>query len=64
MQYIKITLFNWPYRLNTCERILILKNLNKNISGKYSQKLVDHAKQSFTGTDALKTTSKTVIQKK
>ena len=50
--------------MNTCERILILKNLNKNISGKYSQKLVDHAKQSFTGIDALKTTSKTVIQKK
>ena len=50
--------------MNTCERILILKNLNKNISGKYSQKLVDHAKQSFTCTDALKTTSKTIIQKK
>ena len=31
------------------------------VSGKYSQKLLDHAKQSAT--DALKTTSKRVIQK-
>ena len=31
------------------------------MSGKYSQKLFDHAKQSAT--DGLKTTSKTVIQK-
>ena len=31
------------------------------MSGKYSQKLLDHAKQ--TATDALKTTSKRVIQK-
>ena len=31
------------------------------MSGKYSQKLIDHAKQSAT--DALKTTSKKVIQK-
>ena len=30
------------------------KNINKNLSGKYSQKLLDHAKQSAT--DALKTT--------
>ena len=40
------------------------KNIGKNISkilrGKYSQKLFDHAKQSAT--DALKTTSKRVIQ--
>ena len=32
------------------------KNISKNLSGKYSQKLLDHAKQS--GTDVLKTTSK------
>ena len=31
-------------------------NINKNLSGKYSQKLFDHAKESAT--DALKTTSK------
>ena len=37
----------------------INKNFNKNLSGKYSQKL--HAKESAT--DALKTTSKGVIQK-
>ena len=34
------------------------KNLSKNLSGKYTQKLLDHAKQSAT--DALKTTSKIV----
>ena len=32
------------------------KNITSNLSGKYSQKLLDHAKQSAT--DALKTTSK------
>ena len=32
------------------------KNISKNLSGKYSQKLLDHAKQSAT--NALKTTSK------
>ena len=37
------------------------KNISKNVSGKYSQKLLDHAKQSTT--DALKTTSKRVIRK-
>ena len=36
------------------------KNISKNLSGKYSQKLLDHAKQSTTG--ALKTTSQRVIQ--
>ena len=35
------------------------KNISKNLSGKYSQKLFDHAKQSAT--DALKTSSKRVI---
>ena len=37
------------------------KNISKNLSGKYSQKLLDHAKRSAA--DALKTTSKRVIQK-
>ena len=35
--------------------------MSKNVSGKYSQKLLDHAKRSAT--HALKTTSKRVIQK-
>ena len=39
------------------------KNIGKNktLSGKYSQKLLDHAKNSAT--DALKTTSKRIIKK-
>ena len=37
------------------------KNIMKNLSGKYRQKLLDHAKQSATG--ALKTASKIEIQK-
>ena len=37
------------------------KNMSKSLSGKYSQKLLDQAKQSAT--DALKTSSKRVIQK-
>ena len=37
------------------------KNINKNLSSKYSQKLLDHAKQSAT--DVLKTTSKRAIHK-
>ena len=36
-------------------------NISKNLSGKYSQKPLDHAKKSAT--DALKTFSKRVIQK-
>ena len=36
------------------------KSISKNLSGIYSQKRLDHAKQSFI--DALKTTSKRVIQ--
>ena len=39
----------------------IRKNISKKLSGKYSQKLLDDAKQSAT--DALKTFSKRVIQK-
>ena len=37
------------------------KDISNNICGKYSHKLFDHVKQSDT--DALKTTSKRVIQK-
>ena len=37
------------------------KNISKVLSGKYSQKLLDHTK--ISATDALKTTSKKVIQK-
>ena len=40
----------------------IRENLGKNLSGKYSQRLFDHIKQ--YPADALKTTSKRVIQKK
>ena len=38
-----------------------VKNLGKNLSGIYSQKLLDHAKKSAT--NQLKTSSKRVIQK-
>ena len=37
------------------------KNTSKNLTGKYSQKLPDHAKQSAT--DAFKTASEKAIQK-
>ena len=40
---------------------IIGKNISKSLSGKYSEKLFDHAKQSAA--DALKTSSKGVIQK-
>ena len=40
---------------------IIGKNISKNLSGKYSQKLLDHTKQ--FATVALEATSKTVIQK-
>ena len=44
-----------------CNGILsFAKNTGKNLSGKYSQKLLDHAKQSAT--DALNTASKNAIQ--
>ena len=36
------------------------KNISKNLSGKYSQNLLDHAKQ--PATDVLKTISKMLIQ--
>ena len=38
------------------------KTISKNLSGKHSQKILDHAKQSAI--DALKTSSKRVIQKR
>ena len=38
----------------------ISKNISKTLSGKYSQKIFDHAKKSAT--DMLKTSSKRVIQ--
>ena len=38
------------------------KNISKNLSGRYSQKLLDHAKQSATNVS--KTMSKIVMQKK
>ena len=38
------------------------KCISKNLSGKYSQKVLDHAKQFVR--DTLKTSSKRVIQKK
>ena len=41
---------------------IIGKNISKNVSSKYSQKVLDHAKQ--CATDALKTASKRVIQTK
>ena len=37
------------------------KGISKNLSSKYSQKLLDHVKQSNTG--AIKTASKRAIQK-
>ena len=37
------------------------KNISKTLSGKYNEKLLDHAQSSAT--DGLKTTSKRVIQK-
>ena len=39
----------------------IKKNINRNLSDKYSQKLLDHTKQSAI--DVLKTSLKRVIQK-
>ena len=38
------------------------KNISKSLVGKYSQKILDHAKQSAT--DTIKTSPKRVIQKK
>ena len=37
------------------------KDISKNLSGKYGQRLLDHAKQSAT--DAVKTATKEAIQK-
>ena len=47
---------------NICKRLWIVgKNLSKNLSGKYSQKLLDHAKESAT--DSVKTFSKERFKK-
>ena len=57
-------MFNRTERQNICERIWIFvfaKNVGKNLSNKYSQKLIDTAKKSTT--DAIKTASKRAIQK-
>ena len=35
------------------------RNISKNLRGKYSQKLLDHAK--YSATDALKTTAMVII---
>ena len=40
----------------------IVKNMNKNLSSKYIQKILDHAKTSTT--DTFKTASKSGIKKK
>ena len=48
-----------PFANNMGENIN--KNESKSLNSKYSQKLLDHAKQSAT--DAFKTSSKRVIQK-
>ena len=40
----------------------IVKNISKNLSGKYSRKRFDHAKKSAT--DTFKTSSKRAIQKR
>ena len=39
----------------------IVKSIRKNVSGKYSEKPIDHTKQ--LATDALKTALKTAVQK-
>ena len=56
-------IFEKSYRFFSFAKIMgknIGKNISESLSGKYSQKRLDHAKQSAT--DALKTTSKRVIQ--
>ena len=58
------------FRSKTCKRLWILlknmgknigKNVSKNLRGKYSQKRLDHAKQSAT--DAFKTASNRAVEK-
>ena len=44
-----------------CEFLLFTENIGKNLSNKYSQKLLDSAKKSTT--DVTKTTSKIAIKK-
>ena len=65
-------IFSYSKRLNICKCYRFLsfaktmgkkigKNISKNLRGKYSQKFLNHDKQSAT--DALKTISKKVFQK-
>ena len=42
---------------------IIVENISKNLSWKYSQRLLDHAKQKKSEIDAIKTTSKRIIHK-
>ena len=50
------------YLLETNMGKNITKNISKHLSGKYSQRLLDHTKQSVA--DVFKTTSKRLIKKK
>ena len=53
-----------PIDMNICERngfLSFAKNMGKNLSNKYGQKLLDSAKKSKT--DAIKTASERAIQK-
>ena len=54
-------IFAKSYGFLSCLVLKTLVKIIKNQSGKYTQKLSDHAKKSAT--DALKTSSKRVIQK-
>ena len=54
-------IFAKSYWFLSCLVLKTLVKIIKNLSGKYTQKLSDHAKKSAT--DALKTSSKRVIQK-
>ena len=53
--------YGFLYFARYTEKNIIVKNISKNLNSKYSQKLLDHPKQSAT--DVLKTASKRVIQK-
>ena len=66
-------MFNSTKRYNICRKLWIFvfarkmgknigKNTSKSLDSKYSQKRLDHAKESAT--DAFKTSSKRVIQKR
>ena len=44
-----------------CPLLKLIKYISKNLSGKYSQKILDHAKQSVI--DAFKTSLKRALKK-